>query len=193
MAVTPTQAQVNDSIRSTGARMKVSALVLTIATTVAGSEGISLDVINDGLGIPTTCFGQTGANIAFGQPLRPLSECSAGLLTRIQANQDLLARKLPAIPTPKGDISYLQLTDGEQIAYNNMLDNLGPGAKGIKDGLFALKVGGGESTLITLLRAGKRRDACNQIMQWLNPKWLPGIKARRIQETAICLRDLGPA
>lgn len=189
----PTQPQVNSALQASAKRLGFPALVLSIACAAASSEGIHLDVYDDGLGIPTTCFGQTGPGVKFGQPLRPLEECTSGLLTRIQANQDYLAKKLPAIPTPAGSISYLQLTDGEMTAYNLLLDNLGPGAKGVKDGLFALKATGNESTMMTLLRQGKRREACQQIMQWLNPKWLPGIKNRRIQETALCLRDLGPA
>jgi lysozyme len=185
----PTTSEAAASIRATGKRTGVKALVIAIAVSAASYEGIRLTPYDDGLGIPTVCMGQT-LGVKFGQPARTLEECSAQLLERIQQNQDDLNRRIGTIQTTTGTITYLDLSEGEQHAYNSLYDNLGPGGKGVKDGLFALKSSGAPSTMMRLLRAGKRWEACQQIMQWLNPKWMPGIAKRRQSELASCTRDL---
>lgn len=193
MTTKPTQQQVNNTILDVGKRYKKTAVAIALALSVAATEGTRLTVYDDGLGIPTVCMGKTGKDVQFGQPARTLPECAMGLFERLEANHQFLVQKLPAIQTSAGSIGFDQLTEGEQQAYNMLLDNLGPGKKDVKDGLFALKSSGAESTMMKLLRQGRRREACAQIMQWLNPKWMLGIQKRRMHETALCLRDLGPA
>lgn len=192
MATKPTTAEVTASIKSTGKRKGVLALVVAIALTASGYEGTRLDVYDDGLGIPTTCMGQT-QGVKFGQADRTLDQCTETLLVRVQANQDALQQRVGPIKTPAGPITYLQLTAGEQEAYNSFFDNVGPGKKDVKDGFFAIKKTGLPSRMVTLLRAGQRREACEQFMEWLNPKWMRGIKVRRQSERAHCLRDLPAA
>lgn len=189
MATNPTTAEASASLKSTGKRKGVKALIVAMAVSAVGFEGVRLSPYDDGLGIPTVCMGQT-LGVKFGQPARTLDECSGTLLDRIQANQDALQKRVGPIQTPTGPITYLDLSEGEQFAYNSLYDNLGPGGKGVKDGLFALKSSGVPSTMMRLLRAGKRWEACEQIMQWLNPKWMPGIAKRRQAELAYCTRDL---
>lgn len=192
MAKNPTTSEVTASLKTTGKRKGFAGLVIAMAITAAGYEGTRLTVYDDGLGIPTVCMGQT-MGVKFGQPDRTLAECSSTLLERIASNQQVLNRRIGPIQTPTGPITYLDLTEGEQFAYNSMYDNLGPGGKGVKDGLFALKSSGVPSTLVRKLRAGDRRGACNEIMQWLNPKWMRGIKIRRQHELGQCLSGLPPA
>lgn len=189
MATNPTTSEAAASIRATGKRKGLAALVITMAVSAVGFEGVRLVPYDDGLGIPTVCMGQT-AGVQFGQPARTLEACSGTLLDRVQANQEVLKRRIGPIQTPTGSITFLDLTEGEQMAYNSLFDNLGPGGKGVKDGLFALKSSGAPSTMVRLLREGKRWDACQQIMQWLNPKWMLGITTRRQKELAYCTRDL---
>lgn len=189
MAKIPTTREVTGAIKAVGQRKKTLALVITMAISAAGYEGTRLDVYDDGLGIPTQCMGQT-QGVKFGQPARTLEDCAETLLVRIEDNQNVLQRRIGPIQAPAGPITYQDLTAGEQEAYNSFYDNLGPGGKGVKDGLFALKSNGQPSTLVRKLRAGDRVGACEQIMQWLNPKWMPGIKKRREAERAHCLRDL---
>ncbi|MBD8671650.1 glycoside hydrolase family protein [Pseudomonas lurida] len=192
MTARPTQQQVSSTILDVGKRNKKTAVAIALALSVAATEGTRLTVYDDGLGIPTVCMGKTGKDVQFGQPARTLPECAQGLFERLETNHQFLVAKLPVIKTSAGPIGFEQLTEGEQQAYNLLLDNLGTGKKGVKDGLFALKVSGEESTMMKLLRQGRRREACAQIMQWLKPKWMPGIEKRRTHETALCLRDLGP-
>jgi lysozyme len=189
MATNPTTSEAAASIRSTGKRRGLAALVIAMAVSAVGFEGVRLVPYDDGLGIATVCMGQT-MGVQFGQPARTLEACSSTLLDRIQANQDALNRRIGPIQTPKGPISFLDLSEGEQMAYNSLYDNLGPGGKGVKDGLFALKSSGAPSTMMRLLREGKRWEACQQITQWLNPKWMSGIATRRQKELAYCTRDL---
>lgn len=187
--VKPTQKQAEASIRKVGTKTKASALVLAIALGAAIKEGISLDVYDDGLGIPTVCFGQTGKAVKFGQPPRVLDECSEALLARIEVGIAHLDTKIGPIRTPAGPITFNQLTAGEQEAFLSLYDNVGDGKYGVKDGLFAQKKADRVSIIVSRLRAGDRWGACMGIFDWKYPQWR-GIQKRRQNENATCLRDL---
>lgn len=192
MAKNPTTAEAVASVKATGKRRGMRNIVIAIAVSAAGFEGTRLAVYDDGLGNATVCMGQT-IGVKFGQPARTLEECSSTLLDRIQANQDALQRRVGPIHTPNGPITYLDLPMGMQESMNSFYDNVGPGGRGVKDGLFALKKTGVPSSLVTLVRQGKFREACDQFLQWPNPKWMPGILKRREKERELCLRDLPSA
>ncbi|MCK2122140.1 hypothetical protein [Pseudomonas sp. PNPG3] len=186
----PTQKEAEASIRRVASKKGVGALVLVIALGASVKEGISLVVYDDGLGIPTTCFGQTGRDVQFGQAPRDLDGCSAQLLERTQASIDHLDRRIGAIKTSAGAITFKQLTAGEQRAFVSVYDNVGDGRYGIKDGLFAQKKADRVSHIVRNLRAGDRLAACKSILDWVNPKWMPGIKIRREGEHKLCLSEL---
>ena len=192
MAKNPTTAEAVASVKATGKRRGLKAIVIAIAVSAAGLEGTRLAVYDDGLGNATVCMGQT-IGVKFGQPARTLDECSSTLLDRIQANQDTLQSRTGAVQLPTGPGTYLDLPAGVQESLNSFYDNVGPGKKDVKDGLFAIKKTGNPSQLITLVRAGRLREACDQFLQWPNPKWMPGILKRRQYERELCLRDLPPA
>ena len=82
-----------------------------------------------------------------------------------------------------------KLTYGEQKAYVSIYDNVGDGRYGVKDGLFAQKSADRVSRIVQHLRAGDRRAACKSILDWVNPKWMPGIKIRREAENKMCLSE----
>ncbi|MDG9809515.1 MULTISPECIES: glycoside hydrolase family protein [Pseudomonas] len=185
----PTQREAEASIRRVASKKGVSVLVLAIALGASVKEGISLVVYDDGLGIPTTCFGQTGKDVKFGQAPRDLDGCSDQLLTRTQASIDHLDKRIGPIKTPGGVITFSQLTYGEQKAYVSIYDNVGDGRYGVKDGLFAQKSADRVSRIVQHLRAGDRRAACKSILDWVNPKWMPGIKIRREAENKMCLSE----
>lgn len=192
MAKNPTTAEAVASVKATGKRKGLKALVIAMGVSAVGFEGVRLTVYDDGLGIPTVCMGQT-IGVKFGQPARTLDECTATLLDRMQANQDTLERRTGVVQLPTGPGTYLDLPAGVQESLNSFYDNVGPGGKGVKDGLYVIKKTGQPSKLITLVRAGRLREACDQFLDWPNPKWMPGILKRRQHERALCLRDLPPA
>lgn len=185
----PTQQQAEASIRRMGGKGKASALVLAIALAASAKEGISLVVYDDGLGIPTVCFGQTGRDIKFGQAPRELDECSKGLLERIATGINHLDTKIGAIATPAGPVTFKELTAGEQKAFMSIYDNVGDGRYGVKDGFFAQKKENRVSRMVSRMRAGDRHGACMAILDWTNPKWR-GIQIRRKAENAECLSQL---
>jgi len=188
----PTQKQAEVSIRRVAAKHGTKALVLAIALGAAVKEGISLDVYDDGLGIPTVCFGQTGKAVKFGQAPRELDGCSEALLARIEVGIAHLDKNIGAIRTPAGPITFNQLTAGEQEAFLSLYDNVGDGKYGVKDGFFAQKMADRVSIIVARLRAGDRWGACMGIFDWKNPQWR-GIQKRRAAENATCLRDLEAA
>lgn len=187
--VKPTQKQAEASIKRVGAKRGVKALVLAIALGAAVKEGISLEVYDDGLGIPTVCFGQTGKAVKFGQAPRELDGCSEALLARIEVAIAHLDKNIGAIRAPTGPITFSQLTAGEQEAFLSLYDNVGDGKYGVKDGLFAQKTANRVSVIVSRLRAGDRWGACMGIFDWKYPQWR-GIQKRRQNENATCLRDL---
>ena len=187
--VKPTQKQAEASIKRVGAKRGVQALVLAMAMGAAVKEGISLEVYDDGLGIPTVCFGQTGKAVKFGQAPRDLDGCSEGLLARIEASIAHMDKNIGSIRTPAGPITFTQLTPGEQEAFLSIYDNVGDGKYGVKDGFFAQKKADRVSIMVTRLRTGDRWGACMGILDWKYPQWR-GIQKRRAAENATCLRDL---
>lgn len=186
----PTQKEAEASIRRVASKKGVSVLVLAIALGASVKEGISLVVYDDGLGIPTTCFGQTGRDVQFGQAPRSIDGCSEQLLARTQASIDHLDRRIGFISTPGGNVTFKQLTAGEQQAYVSIYDNVGDGRYGTKDGLFAQKKADRVSRIVQHLRAGNRQAACKSILDWTQPAWMPGIKIRRENENKLCLSEL---
>jgi lysozyme len=187
--VKPTQKQAEASIRRVGTKRQVKGLVLAIALGAAVKEGISLTVYDDGLGIPTTCFGQTGKDVKFGQAPRELDACSESLLARIDVSIAHLDKRIGDIRTPTGPITFSQLTAGEQEGLLSIYDNVGDGKYGVKDGFFAQKKADRVSIIVTRLRAGDRWGACMGILDWKYPEWR-GIQKRRENEKTTCLRDL---
>lgn len=175
----PTNQEINNSLMSRIGGKKLPAWMLAASMLIGGSEGLRQYVYTDPVGIPTVCFGQTGKDVKLGQPMRSLDQCS-----------DLMVEQLVSIDKRLSQIVKVPLSDGEKIAYSSMLYNLGEGRKDVKDGFVTLK-SGRQTTLLTLLNKGDHLGACQQIMAWINPKWLPGLKIRRTEETKMCLRDLG--
>jgi lysozyme len=66
--------------------------------------------------------------------------------------------------------------------------NVGPGRKGVKDGLVELK-GGGPSTLLRRLNAGDYVAAADEFLRWVNPgsSVENGLRTRRTAERAMFL------
>lgn len=75
-----------------------------------------------------------------------------------------------------------------RAAFIDLIYNVGPGRKGIKDGFCVLK-SGAMSTMRRMLLAGDQVGACNQLLAWTKAagKVLRGLVERRTVERLVCL------
>lgn len=144
-------------------------------------EGWSDHVYLDPLGIPTICRGATDKALT-----------SLKVVTAKQCDDADVKNILAAAETVKRcagpDVGF---TLGELNAWTSFAYNVGPGGRGKKDGFCMLK-SGKQPTLLRLIKEGKPRAACKQLFAWTQPgtKIHNGIKARRTEEYALCVRDL---
>ena len=144
-------------------------------------EGSSTTMYRDSLGIPTICRGATNT------PLLKLVS-----VTQDECDDQTLKDLIIARNTVNSCIK-VPLTQGETAAWVSFALNVGPGKRGPKgkDGMCMLKSGALPSH-VKLLAQGKNKEACAMLMQWTKAggKTLRGLYNRRLDETAICMRDL---
>lgn len=142
-------------------------------------EGNRLTGYKDSIGIPTICRGTTSGPLV-----------KRGTATQEECDGQTLADLKVAYATVKSCVSA-PLTEGETAAWVSFTLNVGPGRKGVKDGMCVLKSGALPGH-VTLLSQGKHREACNKLMEWTRAggQVVRGLYNRRLDETAICLRDL---
>ena len=142
-------------------------------------EGNVNTIYKDPLGVRTICRGTTsGPLITKGKATD--GECDAATLKDLQVAAATV-----------GACVEVPLTDGERNAWTSFAYNLGPGKRGVKDGMCVLKSGALPSH-VRLLAAGKHRAACHMMAQWTMPGTSvhKGLVARRTAEMTLCLRDL---
>lgn len=168
---------------------KVLALVTSGATATAvmlaftpEKEGRSLTAYRDPLGVVTICDGDTHG-VKMGDVRTP-AQCDAATLREISAALTIVDR---CVTVP--------LTENERAAYGDFAYNVGPGAKGVKDGFCMLK-SGRQPTFLRKLNAGDHVGACNGLLEWVPDVDGPqahiraGLLLRRQQEVEICLTGL---
>jgi len=83
------------------------------------------------------------------------------------------------------------LTQNQFDALVSILFNVGPGAKGVKDGIITLK-SGVPSTLLRMLNLSIYAGAADEFPKWchgLGGALLPGLVTRRARERALFLGD----
>lgn len=142
-------------------------------------EGTRLPAYMDPVGIPTICTGST-KGVKMGMVATP-EECQARLEYDIKDSWDIFERHVPKHVRDR-------MPDKTQMAFLSFIFNVGPGAKGIKDGFVRLK-NGNHSTMYNKLQAGDIRGACLELPKW-NRNKLRGIEIRRADELKNCLADL---
>lgn len=138
-------------------------------------EGTFLEPYKDPLGIVTECTGHTGPDVVRGKVNTP-DECKEKLLADlVEANAVVDS----CITAP--------LNENQRNALVDFSFNVGPGKRGVKDGLCHLKADGRISTLARLTNAREYTKACHEYPKWDKPR-LRGIVARRAAEEALCLK-----
>jgi lysozyme len=165
---------------------KVFILVTSGATATAillafvpEKEGRSLPAYLDPLGKVTICDGDTH-NVRLGDVATP-QQCDERL---VQNLNDALATVDRCVKAP--------INPNERAAYGSFALNVGPGAKGVKDGFCVLK-SGRQPTFLRKLNAGDHAGACNGLLEWVPDVDGPqahiraGLLLRRQQEVEICL------
>lgn len=133
----------------------------------------------DVVGINTICRGHTGRLAVPGYTA-----------TREECDKATVDDLLVAYNTVKSCVK-VPLTPGEVSGWTSFAYTVGPGKKGVKDGMCMLK-SGREPSHVRLLNAGKPAEACAMMAQWTKAggKVYRGLERRRVDEMAYCYRDL---
>lgn len=148
------------------------ALLLAVALVIPW-EGYSARPYLDAVGVLTVCYGHTGQ-------IEPRdhdrAECERLLHSDLGKAWRIVER---CIRVP--------MTEYQAAALTSFAFNVGPGAKGVKDGLCTLK-SGAEPRIRQYANAGRWADACAQLQYWVSArgKRLRGLERRRAVEQALC-------
>lgn len=152
------------------AALGVAGVLLTGGVFIAGHEGYVPGTYVDPAGVLTACYGHTHPGLSERQTISD-GECLEILAVDLRTHYDELAQ---AVKVP--------LSDQEQVAYLSFHYNVGGSA-------FR------QSTLLTLLNAGDREAACNELPRWVfaGGKRLRGLEQRRLAEQTMCLEGVASA
>jgi lysozyme len=145
----------------------IGAISLSATDLIIPSEGEVRKVYLDPARILTSCFGHTGPELQIGQTFTE-QQCLDQLATDLHKhNRQLMS------------VVKVPLSEGEHAAYLSFVYNVGIGKfKG--------------SAALAKLNAGRRIEACHQLMRWVytDGKVLNGLRTRREKERKVCLKDL---
>lgn len=152
--------------RVLAAALAVSAAGLGFITQHEGKVNKTYADPAHGWAVPTVCVGHTATAVR-GRWYSD-QECLALLDKDAKVASDGVLRH-----------AKVPLTQSELDAYTSFVFNVGEPS-------FA------KSTLVRLLNADQRREACDQLLRWTyaNGKQLKGLITRRAEERKLCLRDL---
>lgn len=151
----------------------VAAALVAAAGLCYQFEGTYLKPYKDPVGIWTDCTGHTGPDVQPGR-LNTKAECEAKLQADLLEANATVDR---CIQVP--------LTIGQRAALVDFAFNVGPGGRGVKDGLCYLK-SGAVPTIRRKFNTGDYAGGCAELVKW-NAQRLRGITKRRIAETTVCL------
>lgn len=151
-----------------------AALAATVAL-VQFAEGYRPVPYRDPVGIWTDCTGHTGPDVIPGKR-NTHAQCEAKLTDDLWKAEYLVDRCYPG------------LTGHSKGAMVSLAFNMGPGGKGVKDGVCSLK-NGNKPTMRRMWEQGNLNGMCYEIPKW-NAQKLPGITKRRIAERDLCLKGL---
>ena len=144
-----------------------SVLTLAIATPfIAKWEGLKTETYRDVVGIPTVCYGQTGADIKMGMQFSE-AECAAMLDKEVLAYAQQLDKCVQADLTPYQNAAILEL--------------------GYNVGVPAVC----RSTMVRMINAGaKPEEWCPQLNRWVkaNGRSYQGLINRRADSYRMCMK-----
>lgn len=155
------------SVKNKLLAMGLSSVMATTGMFVAQHEGLVLGTYIDPVGILTSCYGHTGAELKLHQSFTE-SQCLEQLHKDLSSHDKEMMRYIK-----------VPLSDEEHSAYLSFSYNVGVG--NFKS-----------STLLKLLNKEKRAEACNQLTNWVFAKGrkLRGLVNRREEEKTLCLSGL---
>lgn len=145
----------------------VPAVMLAATALVMPFEGKRNKVYLDPANILTSCWGHTGRELKPGMRFSD-DQC----LDQLVADLSAANRALEAMVD-------VPLSDSEHAAYLSFIYNAGAGR-------FQT------STMRKHLNAGKRQQACQELLRWvyINKQFSEGLARRRQAEARLCQRDL---
>lgn len=148
--------------------------LLLAALLVVQWEGYSATPYRDAVGVLTVCYGHTGAV----QPQRTYTqaECAGMLASDLGEAWRTVQRCIDA-----------PMTDYQAAALVSFAYNVGPGGRGVKDGLCWLK-SGAQPRIRAYANQGRWDLACAQLPHWTLAGGRPmrGLQRRRAAEQALC-------
>ena len=153
--------------------------IAAAAAVVMPLEGKRNAAYQDHIGIWTICYGHTGKEVIKG--LRASNtQCDLWLKEDLGTAYDTTTRCVPG-----------EVPRSVRAAFTSFAFNVGPGGRGVKDGMCVLK-SGKVPTHVQLLNAGEYNTACNMLLKWSNAGGVfsRGVYNRRLSEMALCKEDL---
>lgn len=150
--------------------MKISEVGLNL---IREFEGLRLKAYMDSVGVPTIGYGHT-RGVKMGDTCTP-EEAVAWLADDVEEAEKAVNE---AVTVP--------LTQNEFDALVSLVFNVGPGKKGVKDGIITLK-NGNPSTLLRYLNAEDYDSAGLEILRWnrAGGQVLSGLSRRRYRESQL--------
>jgi len=146
-----------------------TAFIAACAAFIVPHEGLRTRAYADPANprIATICYGQTGADVHFGDTKSP-AECRQLLEQVLPGYVVAVDQLMPGLP------------DNRRIAYTDLIYNGGAGL-----------LTRGRPSIVQQERAGNWRDACEHVMRFVyaGGKVLPGLVRRRQQERDLCLNS----
>ncbi len=150
----------------TSIRIIAASAVIIAAPLTAHFEGLRLKSYLDPVNIPTICYGET-EGVKMGM-VKTKAECDSMLSSKLYVISLSVQREagVPMSPKMVAALSSWVYNVGETSAY--------------------------KSTLMRLLKAGKYKEACNQLPRWnmAGGRVLNGLVYRREQERKLCLEGI---
>ena len=153
-------------------RRAIAATVIATALAIP-AEGLRQYAYEDTGGILTTCRGHTGADVVKGK-MYSLAECDELLNTDMKKAVEIVEHCQPGLPVNVlGAFADITYNEGRTAACDTS-----------------------RSTAARLLKAGKFKEACQQLPKWNKAKVggtlvvLPGLTKRRAAEMVVCMEGL---
>ena len=153
-------------LKKNAKKTALAAMLVAGIPVAAQHEGLRLKAYLDPIGIPTICYGET-EGVAVGD-VKTKKECDDMLSVRLAYFGQVVDYYITEDMSPK-----------THAALSSFTYNVGPDA-------FS------KSTLVKLYNQGKKIEACDQLLRWVNAggKKLNGLVARRKVEHKLCLEGL---